>query len=68
MQNPNLLSLLAANNAESVSPAIRKRVQGLKGVQAEHAKIESEFQLEILALEKKVRPSSPPSPCVLAFS
>lgn len=58
MQNPNFLSLLAQNQqgAESGSlpPAIRKRVQGLQGVQAEHAKIESEFQLEILALEKKV--------------
>lgn len=59
-QNPNFLSLLAQNqqgaDASSLPPAIRKRVQGLQGVQAEHAKIESEFQLEILALEKKVSP------------
>lgn len=37
-------------------PAVQKRVEGLKGVQQEHAKVESELQLEILALEKKVGP------------
>lgn len=60
LQNPALLSLLSQNldgdHSLALPPAIRRRVQGLKGVQAEHAKIESEFQLEILALEKKVRP------------
>ena len=38
----------------SLPQAIRTRVEGLKGIQQQHAQIESEFQLEILALEKKV--------------
>lgn len=40
---------------ESLPPAVRRRIDGLKGVQVEHAKIESEFQMAILLLEKKVR-------------
>lgn len=43
----------------SLPPAVKTRINGLKGVQVEHAKIETQFQLEILALEKKVRSSSP---------
>jgi nucleosome assembly protein 1-like 1 len=39
---------------ESLPPAVRRRIDGLKGVQVEHAKIESEFQMAILMLEKKV--------------
>ena len=39
---------------ESLPPAVRKRIDGLKGVQVKHAEIESEFQLAILELEKKV--------------
>lgn len=38
---------------ESLSAPIRRRVAGLKGVQKEHAKIELEFQEEVLQLEKK---------------
>lgn len=56
---------------DSLPPSVRKRVEGLKGVQQEHAKIESEFQLDILALEKKVGSALPaplPSCCGLATS
>jgi nucleosome assembly protein 1-like 1 len=38
---------------ESLDPAVRQRVDGLKGVQAEQSKFETEFQMEVLALEKK---------------
>jgi nucleosome assembly protein 1-like 1 len=38
---------------ESLPAQVRQRVTGLKGVQKEHSKIESEFQEEILDLEKK---------------
>ena len=38
---------------ESLPPAVRRRVAGLKGIQKEHAKLEAEFQEEVLALEKK---------------
>lgn len=38
---------------ESLPPAVRRRVAGLKGIQQEHAKLEAEFQEEVLALEKK---------------
>lgn len=37
----------------SLPQAVRTRINGLKGVQVAHAKIETEFQLEILKLEKK---------------
>lgn len=40
---------------EQLPKDVKKRVTGLKGIQQEHAKIENEFQLEILELEKKVR-------------
>ena len=33
---------------------VRRRIDGLKGIQVEHSKIESEFQMAILELEKKV--------------
>lgn len=39
---------------DSLTPAVKRRVEGLKGIQQDHAKIENEFQLEILELEKKV--------------
>lgn len=39
---------------ESLPPAVRRRIDGLKGVQAKHSEIEGEFQLAILELEKKV--------------
>jgi nucleosome assembly protein 1-like 1 len=38
---------------ESLPPAVRRRVDGLKGVQKEHSKLEAEFQEEVLQLEKK---------------
>lgn len=38
---------------ESLSPIVRQRVDGLKGLQLEHTKLEAEFQKEILELEKK---------------
>ncbi len=38
---------------ESLPPSVRRRVPSLKGIQKEHAKIEGEFQEEILQLEKK---------------
>ncbi|PWN28515.1 NAP-domain-containing protein [Jaminaea rosea] len=38
---------------ESLPDHIKRRVEGLKGLQVEHTKIETEFQKEILELEKK---------------
>lgn len=38
---------------ESLPAPVRRRVAGLKGVQKEHAKLESDFQEEVLELEKK---------------
>jgi nucleosome assembly protein 1-like 1 len=62
-QNPALLALAqhkfdqligrSSGYIESLPPAVRRRIDGLKGVQVEHAKIESEFQMAILMLEKK---------------
>jgi nucleosome assembly protein 1-like 1 len=38
---------------ESLPAPVRRRVTGLKGIQKEHAKLEAEFQEEVLNLEKK---------------
>lgn len=38
---------------ESLPPHIKRRIEGLKGLQVDHTKIEAEFQKEILELEKK---------------
>jgi nucleosome assembly protein 1-like 1 len=38
---------------ESLPPQVRRRVAGLKGIQKDHAKLEAEFQEEVLQLEKK---------------
>jgi nucleosome assembly protein 1-like 1 len=38
---------------ENLPVAIRRRVAGLKGIQKEHAKLEVQFQEEVLELEKK---------------
>jgi nucleosome assembly protein 1-like 1 len=38
---------------ENLPADVRRRVAGLKGVQKEHAKLESQFQEEVLELEKK---------------
>lgn len=38
---------------ESLPEPVRKRVTGLKGIQKDHAKLEAQFQEEVLQLEKK---------------
>jgi nucleosome assembly protein 1-like 1 len=38
---------------ESLPLPVRRRVAGLKGIQKDHAKLEAEFQEEVLQLEKK---------------
>ena len=38
---------------ESLPAPVRRRITGLKGIQKEHAKLEAEFQEEVLNLEKK---------------
>lgn len=38
---------------ESLPKEVRRRVEGLKGVNVEHQKLEAQFQYEVLALEKK---------------
>lgn len=38
---------------ESLPAPVRRRITGLKGVQAEHSKIEAEFQKEMFELEKR---------------
>jgi len=38
---------------DSLSPIVKQRVDGLKGLQLEHTKLEAEFQREILELEKR---------------
>jgi nucleosome assembly protein 1-like 1 len=63
-QNPALLALAQhklgglvgkpSGYISSLPAPVRRRIDGLKGIQAEHSKIESEFQLAILELEKKV--------------
>ena len=54
MQN-KLGSLIGKSSGyvESLPAPVRKRVAGLKGIQKEHSKLETEFQEEVLALEKK---------------
>ncbi|CED85501.1 nucleosome assembly protein [Phaffia rhodozyma] len=61
--NPALMSLVqgklgdlvgkSSGYINSLPPAVRTRVEGLKGIQVEHSKLENKLQLEILALEKK---------------
>lgn len=61
--NPQLMSMIqgklgglvgrSSGYVESLPEPVKKRVNGLKGVQAEHAKLEAAFQEEVLALEKK---------------
>jgi nucleosome assembly protein 1-like 1 len=41
---------------ESLPVAVKKRVEGLKGIQVEYSKIEVEYKKEVAELEKKVRP------------
>lgn len=52
----NKLSTLVGRSSgyiESLPPVVRRRVTGLKGIQKDHAKLEAEFQEEVLQLEKK---------------
>ncbi|KAK0520753.1 histone chaperone [Tilletia horrida] len=52
----NRLSTLVGRSSgyiESLPDHIKRRVEGLKGVQVEHAKVEAAFQKEILELEKR---------------
>ena len=55
MMQSKLSSLVGKSSGyvESLPAPIRKRVTGLKGIQKDHAKLESEFQEEVLLLEKK---------------
>lgn len=63
LSNPKLVSLIqgklgtlvgqSSGYIESLPPNVRRRVAGLKGVQKEHAKLEAQFQEEVLELEKK---------------
>jgi len=62
-QNPKLVSMIqgklgsligrSSGYIESLPAPVRRRVAGLKGIQKEHAKLEAEFQEEVLQLEKK---------------
>ena len=62
-QNPKLVSMIqgklgslvgrSSGYIESLPAPVRRRVAGLKGVQKEHSKLESEYQEEVLQLEKK---------------
>jgi nucleosome assembly protein 1-like 1 len=62
-QNPKLVSVIegklgslvgrSSGYIESLPASVRRRVAGLKGVQKEHAKLEADFQEEVLQLEKK---------------
>ena len=62
-QNPKLVQMIqgrlgsligrSSGYIESLPPAVRRRVAGLRAVQQEHSKIEDEFQKEVLELEKK---------------
>lgn len=62
-QNPKIVSMIqgklgslvgrSSGYIESLPAPVRRRVAGLKGVQKEHARIELEFQEEVLQLEKK---------------
>ncbi|ORY80042.1 hypothetical protein BCR37DRAFT_349324 [Protomyces lactucae-debilis] len=61
--NPQLMNMIqgrlgdlvgkSSGYIESLPTVVRTRIHGLKGVQAEHAKLESQFQDDLLALEKK---------------
>ncbi|KAJ5136996.1 hypothetical protein N7448_005550 [Penicillium atrosanguineum] len=62
-RNPALVSMIqgklgqlvgrSSGYIESLPPVVRRRVAGLKGIQKEHAKLEAQFQEEVLELEKK---------------
>lgn len=55
MMQSKLSSLVGKSSGyvESLPAPVRRRVTGLKGIQKDHAKLEAEFQEEVLQLEKK---------------
>lgn len=55
MMQEKLGSLVGRSSGyvESLPAPVRNRVTGLKGIQKDHAKLEAEFQEEVLQLEKK---------------
>jgi nucleosome assembly protein 1-like 1 len=55
MMEAKLGSLVGRSSGyvESLPAPVRRRVTGLKGIQKDHTKLETEFQEEVLALEKK---------------
>jgi nucleosome assembly protein 1-like 1 len=63
VQNPAIVAMMqqklgglvgrSSGYIESLPPAVRRRVAGLKGIQKEHSKLEAQFQEEVLELEKK---------------
>jgi nucleosome assembly protein 1-like 1 len=55
MMQEKLGSLVGRSSGyvESLPTPVRRRVTGLKGIQKDHAKLEAEFQEEVLQLEKK---------------
>jgi nucleosome assembly protein 1-like 1 len=62
-QNPKLVQMIqgrlgsligrSSGYIESLPPTVRRRVSGLRAIQKDHAKLEAEFQEEVLQLEKK---------------
>ncbi|KAL4974289.1 NAP-domain-containing protein [Aspergillus desertorum] len=62
-RNPGLVSMIqgklgslvgrSSGYIESLPVSVRRRVAGLKGIQKEHAKLEAQFQEEVLELEKR---------------
>jgi nucleosome assembly protein 1-like 1 len=62
-QNPQLVSMIqgrlgsligrSSGYIESLPTPVRRRVDGLRGIQQQHSKLEAEFQEEVLQLEKK---------------
>ncbi|PGH05979.1 hypothetical protein AJ79_06668 [Helicocarpus griseus UAMH5409] len=62
-QNPQLVSMIqgklgslvgrSSGYIESLPAPVRRRVAGLKGIQKEHSKLETEFQQKVLELEKE---------------
>ncbi|KAI9037382.1 histone chaperone NAP1 [Aspergillus affinis] len=62
-RNPGLVSMIqgklgslvgrSSGYIESLPAPVRRRVAGLKGIQKDHAKLEAQFQEEVLELEKK---------------
>lgn len=62
-KNPALISMMqeklgslvgrSSGYVESLPAPVLRRVTGLKGIQKDHAKLEAEFQEEVLQLEKK---------------